>query len=393
MKYTWKKLGDIAQIGSGGTPSRSINEYWLNGDIYWVKISDFCGKFINKSEEKITASGLSNSSAKIFEKGTILYTIFATIGEVSILNIPAATNQAIAGIKLDHSQANIDYVYYWLKSIKKEVSKESRGVAQNNINLSILKSLEVPLPAIEIQKKIAVTLEKAHTLIDKRKQAIAKLDELVQAVFMEMFGDPVTNTKGWELIQFKQAGSLDRGRSKHRPRNAPELLGGEYPLIQTGDVAKANIYITEYEQTYSELGLAQSKMWRRGTLCITIAANIAKTGILSFDACFPDSVVGFLPNESTNVHYVQCWLSFLQKILEERAPESAQKNINLAILGELNMPLPPIDLQEKFAEIIDEIYNKRKFLIKSLQQLESNFQALLQKAFKGELTVKDGVMV
>lgn len=287
------------------------------------------------------------------------------------------------------------YLFHLLHSsqFRKQAASHMTGSAgQKRLPKKYLEEFEFILPTLEQQKVILQVLDKAQTLVDKRKQTIAKLDELVQAVFLDMFGDPVTNKKGWELILFKNAGSLDRGRSKHRPRNAPELLGGEYPLIQTGDVSKANVYITSFEQTYSELGLHQSKMWKKGTLCITIAANIAKTGILSFDACFPDSVVGFLPNECTNVHYVQCWLSFLQKILEEKAPESAQKNINLAILSELSMPLPPKGLQTKFAEIAEEIYIKRKLFAKSLQHLESNFHALLQKAFKGELKVKDGVV-
>ena len=124
-------------------------------------------------------------------------------------------------------------------------------------------------------------------------------------------------------------GEFGRGVSKHRPRNDIKLLGGKYPLIQTGDVANAGLYITSYSSTYSELGLKQSKMWDKGTLCITIAANIAKTAILEFDACFPDSVVGFIANERTNNIFVHYWFSFFQAILESQAPESAQEEYQL----------------------------------------------------------------
>src|SRR5699024_9333217 len=116
--------------------------------------------------------------------------------------------------------------------------------------------------------------------------------------------------------------------SKHRPRNAPELLGGQYPLVQTGDIPKNNLYIERFTQTYSELGLQQSKLWPKGTLCITIAANIAHTGILTFDACFPDSVVGYMSDQMSIV-FVSLWFSFLQENIEKNAPQSAQKNINL----------------------------------------------------------------
>jgi type I restriction enzyme S subunit len=195
----------------------------------------------------------------------------------------------------------------------------------------------------------------------------------------------VKNEKGWEKVKFSDVGKLDRGKSKHRPRNAPELLGGIYPLIQTGDIANAGCYIKDYKSTYSDIGLAQSKLWKAGTLCITIAANIAKTGILTFDACFPDSVVGFIPNDKTNNEYTQYWISFLQKILEDSAPESAQKNINLAILKNLDFPLPPIHLQTKFAERVKAIETQKAQAQASLEKAEELFNSLLQRAFNGEL--------
>ena len=200
-----------------------------------------------------------------------------------------------------------------------------------------------------------------------------------------MFGDPITNPMGWEKEKLNNLGELARGKSKYRPRNAPELLSGPYPLIQTGDISNSGIYLKEYKQTYSELGLKQSKMWNKGTLCITIAANIAKTSILTFDACFPDSVVGFVPNNKTNNIFVQVWFTFLQQILENSAPESAQKNINLKILGEQDVINPPIELQNQFSNFVTKV-DKLKFeMEKSLKELENNFNSLMQKAFKGEL--------
>jgi type I restriction enzyme S subunit len=150
-------------------------------------------------------------------------------------------------------------------------------------------------------------------------------------------------------------------------------------------VANSKGYIREYTQTYSEIGLKQSKMWPVGTLCITIAANIAKTGILTFGACFPDSIVGFTPNENIKTEFVQFWLSFLQRTLEETAPESAQKNINLEILSYLNMPLPPLPLQQKFARLVEKIESMRQSQNQSKQQIEDLFSALMQKAFRGEI--------
>jgi type I restriction enzyme S subunit len=228
-------------------------------------------------------------------------------------------------------------------------------------------------------------LEKADAAREKRWQANQLTEQFLQSAFLEMFGDPVTNPKGWESSKLGELGTLERGRSKHRPRNAPFLLGGPYPLIQTGEIANSTGYITEYTQTYSERGLKQSKMWPKGTLCITIAANIGKTAILTFDACFPDSIVGFTPNVRMKTEYVQRWFTFVQKKLEDTAPMVAQKNINLEILRKLDVPVAPIDMQQKFAALVEKVEALRVKQRKSELELETLFGSLMQKAFNGEL--------
>jgi type I restriction enzyme, S subunit len=246
--------------------------------------------------------------------------------------------------------------------------------------------ISVPLPLLEEQRRIAAILDQAETLRTQRRQALTHLDTLTQSLFLEMFGDPVVNPNNLPVVKFGDVGTLDRGISKHRPRNAPELLGGSHPLVQTGEVSNCDGYIRSYTHTYSDIGLRQSKMWPAGTLCITIAANIAKTGILTFDACFPDSVVGFRADDSATVEYVRVWLSFLQKALEDSAPESAQKNINLAILRGLNIPLPSLALQQTFATRIAAIEALKATHRTALTQLDALFASLQQKAFSGELT-------
>ena len=196
-----------------------------------------------------------------------------------------------------------------------------------------------------------------------------------------MFGDPVSNNLNWNVLKMSELGTLERGTSKHRPRNAPELLGGIYPLIQTGDVSNSGLYIVDYKSTYSELGLKQSKMWKKNTLCITIAANIAQTSILTFDACFPDSVVGFISNGLVNNIFIHYWFNFLQKIIDAQATQVAQKNINLKVLNNLDVIVPPIELQNKFAKIVEQI-DKQKFEFeKSLKKLEELQASLMQEYF------------
>ena len=240
--------------------------------------------------------------------------------------------------------------------------------------------MEIVIPPLDEQRRIAAVLDKVSDLIAKRREQLDKLDELVKARFVEMFGDPSANSQ-WPTQKLSKLGELNRGVSKHRPRNDPDLLGGPYPLIQTGDVSNSGLYISDYSSTYSELGLAQSRLWKEGTLCITIAANIAQTSILAFDACFPDSVVGFLPGEKTNAVFVHYWFSFFQKILEEQAPQVAQKNINLKILSDLDVIVPPYNLQADFSDFVGQIEKSKLTIQQSLDKLEVLKKALMQQYF------------
>jgi len=243
---------------------------------------------------------------------------------------------------------------------------------------------EIPLPPLDEQRRIARVLSAAEQLLAKRRETMDLVDGMTSSTFVSMFGDPVTNPHGFPLAGLGTLGALERGVSKHRPRNAPQLLGGPYPLIQTGDVARSGGVITTYSSTYSDEGLKQSRLWPAGTLCITIAANIAKTGVITFDACFPDSVVGFTAAPPMTA-YVQAWLSFLQPTLERSAPVSAQKNINLAILRGLPVPTPPAAALGAFAERVRAIGAASRVHAVALRQLEALSASLKDRAFTGAL--------
>lgn len=276
------------------------------------------------------------------------------------------------------------YVFYFMWNLHYSgrtdlLQNKTTGI--RNLQVKSYLNENCPIPPLDEQRKIAAVLDKVSSLIAKRHQQLYKLDEFVKAKFVEMFGDPVSNSLNFPLLSLPQLGEFGRGVSKHRPRNAPELLGGKYPLIQTGEVANSELYISSYENTYSEFGFKQSKMWKSGTLCITIAANIAKTAILAFDACFPDSVVGFVANEKTNNIFIHYWFGFFQQILEAQAPESAQKNINLKILSELEVIVPPIELQNHFAAFVEQTEKTKTTISKSLEKLETLKKALMQEYF------------
>ena len=381
----WKyvKLGEVCTVERGGSP-RPIDDFITTDEngINWIKIGDADeSMYITKTAQRIKPEGMKKS--RYVKPGDFLLSNSMSFGRPYILKIDGCIHDGWLVLRDENNVFDKKFLYYYLSApitYKKFKSMAVGGVV-NNLNSDMVRKVHVPIPSQEEQHRISDRLDKVSNVIFLRNQQLAKLDELVKARFVEMFGDPVKNTMDWEIKPLSELGELNRGVSKARPRNSPELLGGPYPLIQTGEVANAKTYITSFNSTYSEKGLAQSKMWPKGTLCITIAANIAQTSILTFDACFPDSVVGFISRNMTNELFIHYWFSFFQKILDEQAPQVAQKNINLKILSELNVIVPPLSLQNRFAAFVERVDQQKQTVQQSLEKLELMKKALMQEYF------------
>jgi type I restriction enzyme S subunit len=204
-------------------------------------------------------------------------------------------------------------------------------------------------PAALLLKQIQTEKRRPESALKRKRERQLPALDLSQA--------PFKLPAGWTWARFEELGTFGRGKSKHRPRNDPSLFdGGTHLMIQTGDVARSNGLIKTYTNKYNELGLAQSMKWPKGTLCITIAANIADSGILSVDACFPDSIVGFIPACAfPEARYFEYFIRTAKANLREFAPSTAQKNINLEILDAVLIPLPPLAEQERIVSRVDEL--------------------------------------
>ena len=254
------------------------------------------------------------------------------------------------------------YLYHFLLKKQHEILSQVRRASIPRLSIVVVEKLQIPIPcpsnpkkSLEIQSEIVrildtfteLTTELTAELTARKKQYNYYRDKLLSFEEGEV---------EWKTLP-EMALDFGRGKSKHRPRNDEKLYGGDLPFIQTGDIRSASHIIMQYSQTYSELGLKQSKLWPKGTLCITIAANIAETSILGFDACFPDSVIGFVadPNK-TSSGYVEYLLQSTKTKLEEKGKEksSAQSNINLGTFEQLKLPFPSLAEQARIVAILDK---------------------------------------
>jgi type I restriction enzyme S subunit len=292
-----------------------------------------------------------------------------------------------------------NYVYHFVSSarFRADAAHQMTGaVGQKRVPVAFFERCEIPLPELDEQRLIVAEIEKQFSRLDEAvaslkrvKASLARYEQAVlrNAVAFGADGDREMSRlpAGWEWRSLSDLGELSRGKSRHRPRDDPRLYGSPYPFVQTGDVRRSGGVIREFSQRYSVLGLEQSRLWPAGTLCITIAANIAETGILAMPACFPDSVVGFLSDDQTLTRYVELFMRTAREELERFAPATAQKNINLAVLERVLVPVPPVAERERIVAEVD----RRLSIVREVEaEIDANLkraqalrQAVLQRVF------------
>ena len=380
IRVEYVKLEEICTIVSGGTPSRSKPNYWNNGNIPWIKIKDMKSKYIDSAEEFITEEGLNNSSTKMLKRDTILYSIFATLGEVGILKIDACTNQAIAGLSLkEDSNILKEYLYYYLKSKKKDVNNLGRGVAQNNINLSLLRKFKIPVIPLRQQKKIIEVLDNVSSTINNYERELALLDELVKARFVEMFGDPLINSCQLPVQPMTDiCDIIDGDRGKNYPKSE-EILDDGYCLFlnaknvtQKGfDFESCNFITREKDDA-----LRNGKL-SRGDVVLTTRGTVGNLAFYSKNVPYDNirinsGMVILRMNRSilNEIYFIELFKMKLSDIKEKIASGSAQPQLPISTMNKIILMIPPLELQNQFASFVKEIDKSRLRELLAIKQIK-----------------------
>ncbi len=403
MKKGWqtKKLGDVTtKIGSGATPRGGDESYKAEGislirslNVYDDGFRE--AKLAHIDEEQ--ADGLSNV---VVEPHDVLLNItgasVARCCRAPADFLPARVNQHVAIIRPVQEKLDSDFLQYLLisKTYKDRLlhTGEEGGSTRQAITKAQLQEFVVEFPPLAEQQRIVGLLDEAFEGLATAKANAEKNLQNARALFESHLQSVFTQRgPGWKQKTLEEiATTFGRGKSKHRPRNEPKLYGGKYPFIQTGDIRNADHFITEYSQTYSELGLAQSKLWPKGTICITIAANIAETAILDFDACFPDSVIGVVANpKEAEVGFIEYLLQSFKARIQALGKGSAQANINMGTFENERFPFPPVAQQREIVAKLDALSEETQRLARlyerKLAALEALKKSLLHQAFSGDL--------
>lgn len=385
MIWDVKKLGEVCSFFNGQAHEKCIDE---NGKYKLIN-----SKFVSTEGRsfKSTNSALSplfvNDIVMVMSdvpNGKTLAKCFV-VDKDDVYTL----NQRICVFRSENFDTR--FLYYQLNRNRYFLSFDN-GENQSNLRKDDILNCDLLVPPLIEQQRIVAILDEVFEAIAKAKanaeQNLKNSKELFESYLQNVFE---TKGEGWEEKTLAQISSMfGRGKSKHRPRNFNGLYGGDYPFIQTGDIRNCDHYVTKYTQTYNEMGLAQSKLWPAGTICITIAANIAETGVLAFDACFPDSVIGLVVDQKiADRDFVEYLLQFFKTRLQALGKGSAQANLNMGTFENELFPIPPLKQQQSIVQKLDALSLETKKLEVIYQQkindLEELQKSVLQKAFAGEL--------
>lgn len=382
------KLGDIFEIGSGGTPSKSHPEYY-GGDIPWVKTGDLKSEYLYEVEDFITEEGLKNSSAKLYEPDTVLIAMYgATIGATSILKMDACINQACAAFK-KNDKVIPEYLYYFLKSQKVKFVKDGVGGAQPNISAGYLKKVEMELPSLDEQRAIVEVLDKTTNIMVMRNQEIASLDNLIKARFVEMFGDMNLNSKGWPEAKLESMADVVSGITKGRKTKAEDLT--EVPYMAVSNVKDGYIdwtTVKTIEATQQEIeqyrlladdvlmteGGDPDKVGRGAIIKEPLENCIHQNHIfrvrLDESMILPEFFAEYLQHQRSKRYFLGC-----------AKQTTGIASINMTQLRALPVLMPPLSKQEEFVLFKAQVDKSKVAVQKALDETQLLFDSLMQEYF------------
>ncbi|MDX1972686.1 MAG: restriction endonuclease subunit S [Candidatus Sumerlaeia bacterium] len=381
-----KRINAIAEVSAGQSAPQNSDAFSDTG-IPFVRAGSLDALLNGSNEdalEKISPDAKLKTSMRLFPKDTILFAksgMSATLGRVYRLKKDCYVVSHLAAIIPDKRVVYPAYLQRWFE--KFPPSHLIPNQAYPSIRLSSISGLEVPLPDLAEQKRIAAILDKADAIRRKRQQALALTDDLLRSTFLEMFGDPVTNPKGCKTMALEKIAKVERGRFSPRPRNDPRFYDGDYPFVQTGDIAAAKGYLNTWHQTLNDQGIRVSKGFDPGTVLVAIVgATIGETAILCSRMYCPDSVVGISPQKLITPEYLEYLLRFWRPRFIASAPETARANINLQTLKPLEVIIP----EDSNLQVFTNLYKKAHERFRHGSTTESDlFNSCLQRAFRGEL--------
>jgi type I restriction enzyme S subunit len=380
----YKKIGDLTNVITGGTPSTTKNKYWENGDIPWLQSGCCQNCDVEFAEKYITQEGYNNSSTKIMPKNSVMIALTgATAGKIGYLNFEACGNQSITGI-VPCELLNQRYLFYYLLSQREKILADCIGGAQPHISQGYVKNIQVPMLPLEKQQKIVDILSRLSAIIKKRQDEIRLFDDLIKARFVELFGDPVHNPHGWDKLELKALADLKIGPFGSLLHKEDYIEDG-HALVNPSHIVDGRISIdpklTVSEEKYEELFAYHLKvgdvvMGRRGEM--GRCAVVEEEGLL----CGTGSLL-IRPKGKVTADYIQKIISYptFKKTIEDMAVGQTMPNLNVPIVSGFKIITPPIEVQNSYYAFVAQVDKSKVAVQKALDETQLLFDSLMQEYF------------
>lgn len=386
MKYRQVKLGELGRIITGNTPSKKKKEYYDSEHIAFIKPNNFnTDKITELSESNESLSILGSKAGRIVPKGTVLVTCIGTIGNIGIANKDICFNQQINAIEPNLEIVDNRYLAYSIMQRKRQLKAIANAPVVPIINKAQFSAFKIPLPPLQTQKKIAEVLDKAQELIDLRKKQIELLDELIQSVFYDMFGDPVMNPKGWEAKKLEQLGVWKSGGTP--ARKVKEYYQGDIPWVSSGELNTPFVNDSFEHITIDAVTNSSAKIMPKGSIMLGMYDTAALKSSITTTEMTCNQAIAFskLDDAKSNTLFVYWCIQIGKEHYRRMQRGVRQKNMNLSMIKSMELISPEIKLQNEFAKKVQKIENQKQLMQQSLTEMENNFNSLMQRAFKGEL--------
>ncbi len=379
MKY----LLEVSKICDKSVGEYSgIKKYSATGDIDYNKIINF--------EEVDYETKPSRANRMVLEGEILFAKMKGTTKVLKITDEIASEYIFSTGFTTLKNKEDLDrdYLYYVLISeyFQTEKDKYCSGATQKAINNTNLKKIKIPVPAMEIQGKIVEVLDEAQALIDKRKEQIQLLDRLIESTFYTMFGDPVKNEKGWDVEKLKTTTEIITGNTP--PRKDPQNYGDYIEWIKSDNINTPYTIVTKAKEYLSEIGKKRARYVPKNSILMTCIAGslscIGNVAITDREVAYNQQINGFIPKKYS-LYFLYNLFCLSKEFIQNKSTSSMKGMISKGVLSELEFIVPPLTLQNEFADKVEVIEKQKKLLEKSLELLEENYKSIMDKAFKGQL--------
>ncbi len=390
MTWPISTIGEVCVVVSGATPRTSNPDFW-DGDIPWVTpkdLSELRHKHLSDTSRRITEAGLQSCSARMLPAQSVLLSSRAPIGLVAMNTLPVCTNQGFKSLVPRDGCITPDYLYWWLKIHREAVEYRGRGATFKEVSKKIVEEIPIPLPPIADQKRIAAILDAADALRAKRRETLAQLDTLLQSTFLDMFGDPVANPMGWERRPIDSVFEVARGGSPRPIRSYLTESEDGLNWIMIGDAVEGSRYITSTNRRIRPEGLRKSRKVHEGDLLLTNSMSFGKPYLLKVEGCIHDGWLVLSPKDkrmSADFFHSLLGTEALYREFKKKAAGAVVKNLNTKLVGQVSVPVPPLDLQHRYAAIVESAEQQKACQHAHLAELDALFASLQSRAFKGDL--------